>query len=98
MFSQTDSGEGGLKKNDMWDPMYEDSMNLLAKLPPIAAYIYRMKYKADIHIQADPKLDWGGNFAHMMGVAPPYDELARMYSSEIARYQAIAKSINFEPQ
>jgi citrate synthase len=23
-------GEGGLKKNDMWDPMYEDSMNLLA--------------------------------------------------------------------
>jgi citrate synthase len=72
-------GEGGLKKNDMWDPMYEDSMNLLAKLPPIAAYIYRMKYKSDIHIQPDPKLDWGGNFAHMMGVAPPYDELARMY-------------------
>src|SRR3990172_7050647 len=38
-------GEGGLKKTDMWDPMYEDSMNILAKLPPIAAYIYRMKYK-----------------------------------------------------
>src|SRR5512135_2490105 len=72
-------GEGGLKKNDMWDPMYEDSMNLLAKLPAIAAYIYRMKYKGDTFIQADPKLDWGGNFAHMMGVAPPYDEVARMY-------------------
>lgn len=72
-------GEGGLKKNDMWEPMYEDSMNLLAKLPAIAAYIYRMKYKGDTFIQADPKLDWGGNFAHMMGVAPPYDEVARMY-------------------
>src|SRR5512136_3389047 len=72
-------GEGNLKKNDMWDPMYEDSMNLLAKLPAIAAYIYRMKYKGDTFIQADPKLDWGGNFAHMMGVAPPYDEVARMY-------------------
>jgi citrate synthase len=72
-------GEGGLKKNDMWDPMYEDSMNLLAKLPAIAAYIYRMKYKGDTFIAADPKLDWGGNFAHMMGVAAPYDEVARMY-------------------
>ncbi len=72
-------GEGGLKKTDMWDPMYEDSMNLLAKLPPIAAYIYRMKYKGDTIIQPDPKLDWGGNFAHMMGVPPPYDEVARMY-------------------
>ena len=72
-------GEGGLKKTDMWDPMYEDAMNLLAKLPPIAATIYRMKYKGDTLIPPDPKLDWGGNFAHMMGVAPPYDEVARMY-------------------
>jgi citrate synthase len=38
-----------------------------------------MKYKGDTHIQPDPKLDFGGNFAHMMGVAKPYDEVARMY-------------------
>ena len=69
----------GMKKTEYWDPMYEDSMNLLAKLPAIAAYIYRMKYKGDVQIPADSKLDWGGNFAHMMGVAPPYDEVARMY-------------------
>ncbi len=69
----------GIKKTDYWDPMYEDSMNLLAKLPRIAAYIYRMKYKGDTQIPADPKLDFGGNFAHMMGVAKPYDEVARMY-------------------
>jgi citrate synthase len=72
-------GEGGLKKTDMWDPMYEDSMNLLAKLPPIAAYIYRMKFKADVHIPANPELDLGGNFAHMMGIPKPYDDVARMY-------------------
>jgi len=59
-------GEGTLKKTDMWDPMFEDSMNLLAKLPQIAAYIYRMKYKGDTHIAPNPELDWGGNFAHMM--------------------------------
>jgi len=69
----------GMKKTEMWDPMYEDAMNLLAKLPSIAAYIYRMKYKGDTFIAPDPKLDWGGNFAHMMGVPPPYDDVARMY-------------------
>jgi citrate synthase len=69
----------GMKKTDYWDPMYEDAMNMLAKLPAIAAYIYRMKYKGDTHIAADPKLDFGGNFAHMMGVARPYDDVARMY-------------------
>jgi citrate synthase len=69
----------GLKKTDHWDPTYEDAMNLLAKLPAIAAYIYRMKYRGDTFIEADPKLDWGGNFAHMMGIGKPYDDVARMY-------------------
>jgi citrate synthase len=72
-------GEGNLKKTDMWDPMYEDAMNLMAKLAPIAAYIYRMKYKADTFIAADPNLDLGGNFARMMGVDKPYDDVARLY-------------------
>ena len=69
----------GMKKTDYWDPTYEDAMNLLAKLPQVAAYIYRMKYKGDTHIEPDPKLDFAGNFAHMMGVPPPYDEVSRMY-------------------
>ena len=43
-------GEGNLKKNDMWDPMYEDAMTLCARLPVLAAYIYRMKYLSLIHI------------------------------------------------
>ncbi|HEY6104865.1 MAG TPA: citrate (Si)-synthase [Anaeromyxobacteraceae bacterium] len=72
-------GEGTLKKTEMWDPTYEDAMNLMAKLAPIAAYIYRMKYKADTSIAADPNLDLGGNFARMMGVDKPYDDVARLY-------------------
>ncbi len=62
-----------------WEPMYEDSTDLLARLPTIAAYIYRMKYRSDTPIAPDPDLDLGGNFAHMMGIAPPYDDVARMY-------------------
>ena len=69
----------GLSKMDYWDPMYEDAMNLLAKLPEIAAYIYRMKYKADTPIAPDPNLDFGANFAHMMGIDHPYEELSRLY-------------------
>ena len=69
----------GMSKMDYWDPMYEDASNLLARLPVIAAYIYRMKYRSDTPIAADPKLDFGGNFAHMMGIPHPYDDVARMY-------------------
>lgn len=69
----------GLNKMEYWMPTYEDGMNLLAKLPTIAAFIYRLKYKKGDIIKSDPKLDFGGNFAHMMGIKKPYDEVSRMY-------------------
>ncbi len=69
----------GMSKMDYWDPAYEDALNLLAKLPQIAAYIYRMKYRGDTIIPPDPNLDFGGNFAHMMGIDKPYDDVARLY-------------------
>ncbi len=70
----------GMSKMEYWDPMYEDVMNLLAKLPSIAAYIYRRSYKGDKHIPADPKLDWGANLAHMVGVEKAdFKELMRLY-------------------
>jgi citrate synthase len=62
-----------------WEPMFEDVLDLMPKLPTLAAYIYRMKYKADVHIPEDTSLDMGGNFAHMMGIPAPYDDVARMY-------------------
>jgi len=69
----------GLGKMEYWDPTYEDSLDLLARLPEIAAYIYRKKYKGGDIIPPDPSLDMGGNFAHMMGIGKPYDEVARLY-------------------
>jgi len=69
----------GMSKMDYWDPMYEDACDLLAKLPTIGAYIYRMKFRGDTPIAADPNLDLGANFAHMMGIPAPYDDVARMY-------------------
>ena len=57
----------GISKKEYWDYVYEDSMNLIARLPRVAAYIYRKKYKNGEHIEPDPKLDWAANFAHMLG-------------------------------
>jgi citrate synthase len=71
--------EQGMKKDEYWDPMYEDACNLLARLPEVAAFIYRLKYKGDTPIAPNYELDFGGNFAHMMGIPKPYDDVARMY-------------------
>ncbi len=70
---------GKFNKMTCWEEMYEDCNSLMAKLGPIGAYIYRMKYMGDTHIEADPNLDMGGNFARMMGIPAPYDDVARMY-------------------
>ncbi len=69
----------GVSKMDYWEPTLEDTLNLLAKLPEIAAYIYRMKYKADTPIPVNPDLDFGANFAYMMDIDEPYDDLSRLY-------------------
>jgi citrate synthase len=57
----------GVNKKFYWDFMYEDVMTLIARLPRIAAYIYRRCYHNSNHIEPNPNLDWAGNLAHMMG-------------------------------
>jgi citrate synthase len=71
--------EAGMNKLDYWDPTYEDALNLLAKLPEIGTYIYSKLYRDSKRIQSDPDLDFGGNFARMMGIGKPYDDVARMH-------------------
>ncbi|HHH54393.1 MAG TPA: citrate (Si)-synthase [Bacteroidetes bacterium] len=70
----------GMTKYDYWDPTYEDSMNLIATLPQLAAYIYNRKYNNGKQIDPDPDLDWGANFAHMLGNdSQGFKELMRIY-------------------
>ncbi|HVY76832.1 MAG TPA: citrate (Si)-synthase, eukaryotic [Puia sp.] len=70
----------GLSKKDYWEAVFDDSMNLIARLPRVAAYIYRRKYKNGEHIQPDGLLDWAGNFAHMLGYEnDTFKELMRLY-------------------
>ena len=71
-----------MKKDVYWEAALEDSLNLTAKLPIIAAYIYRMKYFGEsAKPKYNPKYDYGTNFAKMMKVSDKkgYAELARLY-------------------
>lgn len=69
----------GLSKKDYWEATYEDALNLLAKLPEIAAYIYNKLYRKGDRICSDPNLDMGANFAQMMGIEKPYDDVSRLH-------------------
>jgi citrate synthase len=70
----------GINKKDYWDPTYEDVCNLLARLPRVAAYIYRRTYKNNEHIAPKPELDWAANFAHMLGFDQvEFYKLMRLY-------------------
>lgn len=72
--------EEGISKKEYWSYVYEDTMTLIARLPRIAAYIYRRKYKNGEHIQPDGMLDWSANFAHMLGYNEEgFVELMRLY-------------------
>ncbi|MEO6038934.1 MAG: citrate (Si)-synthase [Saprospiraceae bacterium] len=57
----------GMNKSEYWDATYEDTMNLVARLPRVAAYIFRRVYHHGEQVLPDISLDWGGNFAHMLG-------------------------------
>lgn len=71
----------GMKKDAYWEPALEDSLDLTAKLPAIAAFIYHLKYKDGKGPKYDPKSDYGANFARMIGVKDQkgYADLARLY-------------------
>ncbi|MEP6795492.1 MAG: citrate (Si)-synthase [Saprospiraceae bacterium] len=71
----------GMNKRDYWDATYEDSMNLIACLPHVAAYIYRRSFRNNEQIAPDDNLDWASGYAHMLGVTddPDFQSLMRLY-------------------
>lgn len=71
----------GMNKKDYWHYTFDDAMDLIARLPRIAAYVYRRKYHFSEHIQPDGLLDWSGNLAHMLGFGDNHEfkELMRLY-------------------
>ena len=57
----------GTPKKDYWKWVLEDGLKLIGALPSIAAWIYRKQKNLNERIDPDQGLDWGANFAHMLG-------------------------------
>lgn len=71
----------GIKKSEYWDKTYEDSIDLIAKLPAIAALIYQNTFKESKEIVSiDQNLDWSANYTKMLGFDDPqFTELIRLF-------------------
>jgi citrate synthase len=72
----------GMHKDVYWEHTLEDSLDLIAKIPVIAAAIYRTRFKKGRIIRPNPELDWGANYAYMLGVhddTSDWYKLMRMY-------------------
>lgn len=74
-------GQGSMRKTEYWEPTFEDSMNLIGKLPSIAARIYRNVFKDGRVAATEKDKDFGYNLANQLGFAENSDfvELMRLY-------------------
>ncbi|KAL6243898.1 citrate synthase [Rhinocladiella similis] len=70
----------GLNKTAYWEPTFDDSINLLAKLPRVAAAIFD---KAALDMPIDKDQDWAYNFAKLLGKPGKdnegFQDLLRLY-------------------
>jgi len=71
----------GVHKSKYWETTYEDAMDLIAKLPPVAATIYKNLYRDGSGIGAlKNDKDWSANFCSMLGYNDEkFIELMRLY-------------------
>lgn len=70
--------DNGLNKDEYWIPTLEDTLNIVARVPIIAAGIYRMRFGKGKRIPSNPKLDMGADFAQMHGLKDPNGEFAKL--------------------
>lgn len=75
--------EKGIAKSDYWEYVFDDVIELIAKLPKIAAKIYQNAYRGGGALpgEIDPKADWSLNYANMMGKGDEkgFVDLLRLY-------------------
>jgi citrate synthase len=71
----------GLNKKDYWQYTFEDSMDLIAKLPTVAARIYRNVFKDGKVAPVQKDKDYAFNLANQLGFGDKKDfiELMRLY-------------------
>ncbi|MCO5252443.1 MAG: citrate (Si)-synthase [Candidatus Kapabacteria bacterium] len=72
----------GMPKYEYWEATLDDLLNLTAKLPAIAGYVYRKRFGKGPRIEPDNSKDWSGNYVHMLGLEDnngEFSKLMRLY-------------------
>ncbi len=72
----------GMKKSEYWVATLEDSLNIIAKLPAIGAYVYRKRFNKGPRIAPKANVDWSENYVHMLGMDDTngdFSKLMRLY-------------------
>tara|TARA_Y100000389_G_scaffold158171_1_gene159521 strand:+ start:2137 stop:3402 length:1266 start_codon:yes stop_codon:yes gene_type:complete len=67
-----------VSKNDYWETTLDDGLNIIAKLPAIAAAIYRLRFDKGDRIEHAGSKDWSASFLQMMGFEESDDMLKMM--------------------
>ena len=68
----------GMKKTEYWEPALEDALNIVAKIPGVAAGVYRIRYNKGELISPDKSLDMGANYVRMLGIPDPNGDFANL--------------------
>lgn len=77
----TSEYHNGMKKDTYWEKALEDALDLSAKIPVIAAKIYRRSFHDGKVPEYDNQLDWAGNYCQMLGINADeqFKEATRLY-------------------
>ncbi|PRP88624.1 2-methylcitrate synthase [Planoprotostelium fungivorum] len=73
--------DGSITKDKFWEPAFDDSISLLAKIPTIAAKLYNRSKGVSKVYKADESKDVTWNFAENIGFGDklPFVEMMRLY-------------------
>ncbi|CAL6401279.1 unnamed protein product [Bathycoccus prasinos] len=92
---------GTMKKTEYWKYIYEDALDLIAKLPVVAAYIYKRSCvkeaarKSSEVPTVDASLDLAANFSQMMGFSSnECKELMRLRKRLRARHHLVGSALS----
>ncbi len=74
---------GKANKTNYWELAFEDSLDLIARSPTVAAMIYQRITTGKSDVAAiDPHLDWAANFSHQLGFKEKsFADCMRLYLS-----------------
>jgi citrate (Si)-synthase len=85
--------QAGMPRQEHWQWMLEDGLDLLARVPQVAAAIYRRCFLKAPRLAPNLELDWAAQFVQMLGIDDP-DGLLTAYMRQYVIMHADHEAAN----